>query len=900
MADSPDHTPDIPTAVPEDITTDGILDSVGDGFNNFSEWVLEGGIAEDAGITDAQLRNRGINPDSEIGSFMEKSANEVLGTDKFTQKSPKDALKAAEFREEIMFQSQCFLIENYDFIVPINMFNRYENILCVHGNPSTLVTNLTAKKNINGLLNVTTNQISRTVPQIRIYKTLFNDQGEETDTIEFKFDDHLTKSTMDDLTSSRISRGSGVGMMNFEWKFQGTTPAESHKIIEGSMKLRFSSLEELEKERHGKNVKGKSVKYRFIDLILPPKRKMGDQTWNPNYFVIKALVGWSSDFASEGDKGLKKLKSDLRRVKTLLKLVMTTHEIDFRQDGTSILTINFNASYDTAAEHPDSDVFSLFSTKIRTIENELEVAGKVKKRLETDCPGEPSEEDTTTTTKGKEQQALDALQSYIDQQQGSLRREKTLIYKQLIDAILKGGKMYAAVAPWDSVNISSKKKEQQAVVKGRKQTSDARSNRAKPRVAPRIDAWDRSRITSSVTASTETIVEEQSKDLTKQLGKQMSKRIATNTREFTIPFFFLGDLMDVALSALHSDKNEFSKDLKTLVGDVLIYDPRTNEKVSINLADVPISWDLFFKWFIDVIFSKQKNRYNVKEFIVDVIEKLVSTALRNDSCFTGIPQSRQKLSFTYMSVPKKGGKDRLDPFNRGRVIVEEVADLPNVTSANQKAYNYMLIYMSDANPTSLNVNSKRDREGVPMFSLGRDRGLVKRMIFTKQNQSGLREANLAREGDSTFARLAEPYIVNVEMIGNTLHYPGQLIYVNPSTLLRTFDAAQALNIKGFFRIHHVENFIEAGRFETIVQAWWQTRGDGKHDINSTKVRQEQEDDALAFYKNMGGCAVTVEKKPTPMRSPKFTFRLLAPDYNAAADFQGPLPEYYPGLWGPTK
>jgi len=193
---------------------------------------------------------------------------DVLGLKKSdsNSKSNGDATSFSENEEKIEFQEQAFLIKHYANIATLNFNQRYKNFISVHGDPAMLMTNLTSKNNIDRFLAITPQQLSQLTPTVRLFKVFYDKSNPkvEKDCVEFKFDDSLNASTSNDITSNRISRGAGAGLISFDWSFKGSNPATATKIIETTIKIRFSSMKELIESRIvSSEKKSERLKIRF-------------------------------------------------------------------------------------------------------------------------------------------------------------------------------------------------------------------------------------------------------------------------------------------------------------------------------------------------------------------------------------------------------------------------------------------------------------------------------------------------------------------------------------------------------------------------------------------------------------------------------------------------------------
>jgi hypothetical protein len=125
------------------------------------------------------------------------------------------------------------------------------------------------------------------------------------------------------------------------------------------------------------------------------------------------------------------------------------------------------------------------------------------------------------------------------------------------------------------------------------------------------------------------------------------------------------------------------------------------------------------------------------------------------------------------------------------------------------------------------------RKGIYHLFLAADRGIVKEASFSKVDAPYLREARIQQDSLNPLAQLAATYNCTLKLIGNTIFWPGQYIYINPvgyGSGLGQPDLlgspSNQLGLGGYHLITGVSCFIEDGRFETEVKALFEFSGDG--------------------------------------------------------------------------
>lgn len=299
-----------------------------------------------------------------------------------------------------------------------------------------------------------------------------------------------------------------------------------------------------------------------------------------------------------------------------------------------------------------------------------------------------------------------------------------------------------------------------------------------------------------------------------------------------IIYFYLGDLIDAALTTLTANRGGIWESIRVLLGSIQLFSGEV--QYQINLADLPISFDLFTNWFAETVVKKQKKRYLFRDFIKDVINLLIPTAAKS-LCFTDEVVGLADVDITNFTVKgDSSGNDVFSKFtnNIGRVRPNDPGfreALQRVRKEgykkNAKLYNHLFINCSALTSGDLQGEEQNDfKKGIYHFYLGNEKGFIKRAKFKKNADPNIRAANLQRANqDPNAESLTDLYDLEVTMIGNSLFYPGQIFYVNPLLLglgnpKRRFNlvSKRRLPIGGYYIIMKVENILKPDHYETIV------------------------------------------------------------------------------------
>ena len=260
-----------------------------------------------------------------------------------------------------------------------------------------------------------------------------------------------------------------------------------------------------------------------------------------------------------------------------------------------------------------------------------------------------------------------------------------------------------------------------------------------------------------------------------------------------------------------------------------------------NMADIPISVDFFTRWYIENVVRMEVEAMPIGSFIRRMLVELVSEALA-EVCISdradhhvlfnmatllagGVEAngiSHDPISFMLQrdqdkvqrddngdGVISTGYNNNMTQYNSalderaqnfgimnrlnmhavwnpdvpagtpGNFPLSPIPSPPDSGIANQ--WNYILLYSTFRNPAHPGTGNREidSRNGVYHIDIGRDRGLVKKVSFSKNNIKYHRESRMMNQGAAGLSMLSAVYDCKVDMIGNTLFLPGQEFWLNP-------------------------------------------------------------------------------------------------------------------------
>ena len=708
-----------------------------------------------------------------------------------------------------------------------------------------VLSKLVFDRNFSAFYTLTPDKISLLVPRITLYKVLHTDENSNKidPPIDFEIPFAAHTLSQDTETSSIVDyaspgepsatlpsndmRGGGAGIKSFEWQYKGNNPASSRRDISAKLVLKFQSFEDLVKIRKvgfGSNTHD----FRYSDLAMRTGESVSAEV-QPSHFKLRAVVGWGW---SDGhipdtwtDEEIKAVKSS----KMGLFLTIINHSFNINDDATVDFTIDYRAYIEGAFSSSQANVLisdELLETQKERKDNEEKIKEAVKAGT---CTKEDMAELKKSFAKSivrEKEQALQSLLSQLDGGRGDTTAESRVFLlsvptEQLTAFALEGpaGGEKAGmfqVVPRAMVTQGTLAKEMAFKTKAL-DTEDLSTDQKLEDVVPEVDG--------------------------------------DNT---IINFFYLGDLVDIALQnmtnplldehykgAAMTPQEEY-KQMRILLGPIKIVDPLDSAAPPyyINIGDIPIAVESFVEFMTMKLLARNDVEYFVLDMIRHIIQQLVVGVLNSKDMFDGVVRQKANFSTVYLAGDDGTGNDPLDKLIKNNRINMDTVNADNAdslglplcisgeSSKTENTYHYVYCYAKDPSPSGLEGNIDKDtKNGIYHFFIGADRGILKRISFTKTDQKYVKEARWQQGGYDALTQLREPYDIDIELFGNARLFPGQYIYVNPAGLGSTVGSpadngsiAWLLGLGGYHMITQVDSYIEDGKFETKIKAKWVMRG----------------------------------------------------------------------------
>ena len=768
-----------------------------------------------------------------------RAINSILGV--ASTIPPEEELTEEQREANLSIVSQCALLLNIKKLkqanrddILLNIKDDYHNSMpyderfIMVENPDnnlSAINKMLANKDLSPMFDLENSEIAKLVPKIRLFKQS-PDAQDETEFIFAQAEDVNRQRNFSikgpTFFKNDFDKGSGAGIKEFSFAFNGTSPATSRNDVECSLKLFFQSFSDFVRERKDYN----GNKYRFVDLVLQPdpgKKSMNDDfisrlEYRPDYYIIRAEVGYyiPDDFSIEKKNAIMKSNSSL-------VLTMVDHDIDIQNDGTVEITISYRAYIETALKSFRYDALAtpeISKRRIQRLKQYIEILRR----------------DSCT------QEELNQIKRAYEAEEEQLI---SLSLRSIFGRLIQNGKIH-------TLNINA---------------NDRRDfiNRGFFRDIPRLSNATGEIINESTEPSDFLAVasgEDELSVINNLLEADPAADLDIFDRLDQINFFYVGDLLYTILDNLNVEIPGIRNlpNTKILLSSIDIPSFRSgDEVVSLNIADIPVSVDYFYEWYTEQVLAKGSTRrtFPILVFIRELCNKLIAPSLL-ENCYNRNLEKKLRFQSTHITIFDPEFKleeelittvddERLAidlststsvPFFAMDVSGQDVGDPNSFRPSPHELLNLLIIYP---------VGKPARHEGTGRFlqdiergcfhiDIGKNKGIVKTVNFNKTDMQYIREARFVQQnGISDILQLAAVYKTTIEMVGNTIFYPGMELYVNPfgiggTDLGSPTDAqsiANKLGFGGYHTIISVKSTIKPGSFNTTVVSQQYYSGDGR-------------------------------------------------------------------------
>lgn len=735
----------------------------------------------------------------------------------------------------------------------------YKNFVKINSeNSLTFVSELTKNPGVYGFLNIPSPILSFLVPRVRLYKARYETEDQKEPTlVEFVFEDNFTKSDVEAITTSARNRGSGAGIVSFNWETQGTNPFDADKLISANLNLHFQSIKDFSNVRVSNNVvRGNKIltrdetknKYKYSELIVPSERTFKnscdptEEFYNEKYYQIMVDVGWAipqniddgaiwdiiTRYNQSSEEQLKitpaLVRNTVRRMNVQMFLTSPRHGISYNQDGTVDISIDYTAYINRVIGNPQVDIFRM-SDSYKEYQDKLIQFQKKKTDLDERFKTLQQQKSEKPVRSKKIEEEISQLSKELNQRRAEFKGDKIVFYNSVIQKMLDSQVVYRLDMAWqDGKNV--------------------------------IVGGNGNYIFPTVTLPGAFCSGEVIRGL-----KTQAAQIGNQSATYSVHYFFLGDLLDALYEVLYTSGVTTFKQIRPLVGSFEYYD-KNNNRVSINLADLPISLNYFNLFLKREFIDPQPDRYVLDRFIQRLLGSFLFPLINNSNSEGLVNTQRFNVSMNMVNAPES----RIDAVNNlyedGATqysgIIKEVREVPSSEGDFATPFSYLILYgVSTGSRLFLEGDyikaEIRDKQrGIYWIRAGQGSGALKSVQFERNDIPYYREYLITKPGSNRTSNnegnlddvkfLKEKYNANLSFFGLPNIVPGQYIYVEPVSFGLEESRAEATQVQllgysGYYIVMRASHTIQNGLYETNVDARWEASG-VKIDIQEARAGED--------------------------------------------------------------
>ena len=335
----------------------------------------------------------------------------------------------------------------------------------------------------------------------------------------------------------------------------------------------------------------------------------------------------------------------------------------------------------------------------------------------------------------------------------------------------------------------------------------------------------------------------------KQASENSPETATQEGDDFIVKYIFLGDIFDTICESISVSITDPYDKPKIILGEMELNYPTsplspgsknvfdinaTYSSKIINIADIPISLSMFQQMFLERVIKPQREFYPLSEFIKDVLTFIVAPAI-SPSVFgrDKVLSNSARISTLVVSMPLLENetdpvalKNINDNFNGSFTLseVNKIKPFENMINFSKGIVNYLLMYCSSQLPKGIGTNlgdvEKDGRLGIYHFRCGTDRGILKKVTFSKTQNQFQKEAMASQEGNNSVSVIRDIYDIEATMFGNNIFRPGDYIYIEPVYYIQksVLDLQSKLGLGGYYVVTDVSTNINENIYETKLKA----------------------------------------------------------------------------------
>lgn len=863
-----------------------------------------------------------------IGSIGGLTAEEIEALKEKIRSKIRQEVEEA-FADNLIYSEQCFMLTNIDKLItykkslptpfslpyrtggeqskpcgaPMGTFTDGLNQpLLIQGEPFAFMNQMAVEPSQRELFDIMPHELSSLTPSVKLFKVVTNVvDGKPTEyEIPIKFDINTKSPRINGIYRSQ--RGTGVGLKNFSFSYDGTDPFSAKKAISANLSIFASSFTNLLEYRDQNNnttsqkPESDPFVYRYTDLALKTGKianKDSDdeiefdlqrEQDNKLNFRLKVVVEWASSIDNMRSIKRENTKQALYNSAITLYLTPVIHTFDFDENGGVTFNISYQAYIEDFFSNSNFDIFAGLN-EVRETRNYI--FDYFKEQEGCDLLNDDTFKDFQ---KSDNNYIINKNKSVLNSIINSLHnRDKiqyiNLTYEEIKDWMRNPFAFEGKKVPISDQSAINPEAIADEAIKALRDSGDpGQTDSGDLALSLVANSQENQNIAffylSDLISVVMNMIEEQlflfedGAALNSEYLSFVLNSLDSSTNKTKLENYILKKISKKLKKKSFDNLEQFRK-LRVVLGPMEIN--ARQKSLLCSIGDIPISLNYFIEFLSEKIVARDLTQYALPKFIKDVINGLVKEFINDESCAGSNTSQRLSINSTAVvgynsnlfqdSITEVAEADQsANYFQKGVILMDQVPSglfplikvsgdrgNPNNFKNIDKMTNFYLFSVGRSYPVDKYIGSRDfdEKNGIFHYLLGQDRGIVKNIKLQKTNTPGLKEVRFEQEGYAGLEQLREVYNVSIDTYLNPQTFPGTYIYIPPEGFAPDFtdraltdDDGNRLDltkfgIGGYYMITKTDHSISSGKGDTTIQASWVASKDGSY---GKKVKNQKRGD----------------------------------------------------------
>lgn len=724
--------------------------------------------------------------------------------------------------------------------------------------------------------NLETYKISALVPEVRFFKA----EGDKYTPFLFPVAADASKAAQ----STGNSRLQAAGITTFSVTYEGTDPFTAPRYLRADLTLYVDNLANIFDKK-----KGYAPLADLFTISIPKaKRKKSKNATTVSSgdlsrpIEIAATLGYVIPSSRMGIYTKEEIK-EIKESNLIIRMNVIQHNISVQQDGSATISINYTARIDNAGR---DRMFSAVDNPIDLLKRANVKQLLSSEKIKTDDVKKGNNTDDTGSIRKQRLEKMREIRGILDYLDSNNKIHVADAPIELIRRYSRLGtsspKATAADNQWTAPfqDLGNSLVESLGPILANSPFSTSSSFTEFNRLLNDMDFSNRKvhyvtfgDLVESFFIKSRKSLEEAKSLLAKSKDIPSSAQLSNPDYDLTARSF-LPELSDEEVEQLtafskksEDERNKINKTIddaikkmstfRILLSDVdfKVHTPSSTGEatIKINIADIPVSMEAYQQFMFDKVNNSYKNTYTITDFLQDCVKDLLPSLFGVNWSAAGIAPRVISERPTFTSTTYSGADLRKSISRKNSISPDDIPGIQRrfISTDIKDDTDYFIISQKpDAGLTSDRSGKidKDSRDGIYHFILGKDRGLIKSINFSRIEVEGLREQLMTNQV-GLYDELKIPYDSTIEMFGNNLFMPGSQIFINPDNIgfgspSDPNSPAYRLGLGGYCTVLNVStNFDgQSGELSTTLGTSFSSRAGGDDSLTgiSGQVKKNME------------------------------------------------------------